>query len=80
MPDSTPEEDLRRAYRRALWTLVGHGVFVAACVAVAAVARRMFRLPPALLGIALIVALIVFGGDIMRFLRLRDQVRRLDAE
>lgn len=79
MTKSTSEQDIRSAYRRALWTLVGHGIFVGACVALAALARRVFRLPPALLGVALIVALVVFGGDIMRFLRLRERVRRLDS-
>jgi hypothetical protein len=66
-----------QAYRKARWTLLGHAVFMAACIALAIFLRRMFRLPPATLGVALIVALLVFGGDIMKFMRTRERIRRL---
>jgi hypothetical protein len=69
---------IQQAYRKARWTLLMHFIFVAACSIVAILLRRMFALPPALLGVAFIVALIVFGGDVMNFLRCRDRVRRLN--
>jgi hypothetical protein len=69
---------IQRAYRKARWTLLMHVIFVGACSIVAIALRRMFALPPALLGVAFIVALIVFGGDVMNFLRCRDRVRRLN--
>jgi cytochrome c biogenesis protein CcdA len=76
--DETAEETaaIERAYNRAWWTIVGHAIFVAACCAGVILLRRLFRLPSALLGVVFIVALIVFGGDIMKFLRARDRLRR----
>jgi hypothetical protein len=67
---------LERAYRQARWTIIGHALFLAGCCAAAIFLRRLFRLPPALLGVVLIVALVAFGGDIMKFLRRRDDLRR----
>ncbi len=80
----TPTEQetatLEAAYRRALFKVLGHLVFVVVCCAAAFVLRRMFGLPPAFLSIVFLVALVLFGGDIFRFLRLRYRVqrRRLD--
>jgi len=71
--------DLERAYHRALRTVVGHALFVAVCCAGAIALRRFFKLPSALLGVVFIVALIVFGGDIVKFLRARDRLRRLET-
>ena len=68
---------LERDYRQSARTLLGHCLFLAACGLVAIGLRRFLRLPPALLGVALIVALIVFGADIMKFFRARDRVRAL---
>ncbi|HVS52686.1 MAG TPA: hypothetical protein VHD62_10045 [Opitutaceae bacterium] len=70
---------LEHAYRRARWTILGHALFLFACCVVVVLLRRAFRLPPALLGVVLIVALLVFGGDIMNFLRCRDRLRRCQA-
>jgi uncharacterized membrane protein AbrB (regulator of aidB expression) len=68
---------LERDYRQSARTLFGHFVFLVACCVVTIVLRRFLRMPPALLGVALIVALIVFGADIMKFFRARDRVRAL---
>lgn len=69
--------DALTAYRKARFTLIGHGIFFVACCAVAVVARRMFKMPPALLTVVFAVALLLFGGDILRFIRTRRQLRRL---
>jgi cytochrome c biogenesis protein CcdA len=79
MSADTPEE-IERAYHRAFWTVVGHALFVGACCVGVVMVRRFFRLPSALLGVVFIVALIVFGGDIMRFLRARERFRRLHSD
>jgi hypothetical protein len=65
------------AYRKSFWTIIGHGVFFVACCAVAVIARRMFKMPPALLTTVFFVALILFGGDLLRFLSDRRRLRRL---
>jgi DMSO reductase anchor subunit len=69
--------DALTAYRKARFTLIGHGIFFAFCCGVAVVARRMFKMPPALLTVVFAVALVLFGSDILRFLRTRRQLRRL---
>lgn len=66
---------LETAYRRSLFTILSHVIFVVVCCVLALVLRRLFKLPPALLGVALIVALIMFGADIVRFIRCRDRLR-----
>jgi hypothetical protein len=80
MPDSpdSPAE-IERAYRQARWTILGHTAFLAACCLLAMVLRRFFKLPPAMLGVVVIVALLVFAGDIMRFFRCRDRLRNLQS-
>lgn len=65
------------SYRKALWTIIGHAVFFVACCVVAILARRLFKLPPALLTVAFFVALLLFGGDFWRFLATRRRVRKL---
>jgi hypothetical protein len=68
--------DAERAYRKLRFTMLCHlGFFLLCCVAVF-VARRAMGLPPALLGVVIIVALIAFGGDIMKFLACRERLRR----
>ncbi len=75
----TPTDDLaaaEAAYRKSLFTIIGHAVFFVVCCAVAVIARRMFKMPPALLTVVFFVALLLFGGDLLRFLSCR---RRLAA-
>jgi uncharacterized integral membrane protein len=74
-----PEEPnaLLAAYRRAIWKLIGLAVFAVLCVAIVFFARRMFKLPPAVLTLPLIAALILFGADLWRFFRLRNAVQRM---
>ncbi len=67
---------IERAYRKSLWTIIGHGVFFVFCCAVAILARRMIKMPPALLTMVFVVALLLFGGDIWRFLSNRRRLRR----
>jgi uncharacterized membrane protein YoaK (UPF0700 family) len=69
-------EELERAYRSARFKVILHLLFVTGCSIVALILRRFFRLPPLMLGVVLIVALIVFFGDIMKFLRLRNELQR----
>ncbi len=67
---------LERVYRKSFWTIVGHGVFFVACCAIAIIARRIFKMPPALLTVVFVVALLLFGGDLWRFLTYRRRLRR----
>jgi hypothetical protein len=68
---------LEAAYRKALWTIIGHSVFFVVCCVIAIVARKMFKLPPALLTVAFFAALILFGGDFWRFISYRRRLRHL---
>lgn len=68
---------LEAAYRRSLFTILGHAVFFIVCCTVAVILRRMFKMPPALLTVVFIVALLLFGGDVLRFLSYRRRLRRL---
>jgi hypothetical protein len=82
-PGTKPSEDLATLeikYRKSLWTIIGHAVFFVACCAVALIARRMFKMPPALLTMVFLVALVLFGGDIWRFLSYRRRLRRAREE
>lgn len=80
MPAATQDlVELERAFRAARFKVITHLVFVVVCCGAALVLRRFFRLPPLMLGIVVIVALVVFAGDIMKFLRLRDLRRQLNA-
>ena len=65
------------SYRKARFTLIGHGIFFLVCCTVAVIARRMFKMPPALLTVVFAVALVLFGGDILRFILARRHLRRL---
>ena len=68
---------LQIAYRKALWTIIGHGVFFVVCCVLAILLRRLFKLPPALLTVAFFVALLLFGGDLWRFVRCRRKLAKL---
>ena len=75
---SAPElDELDRAYRAARFKVILHAIFVGLCCLATLMLRRFFRLPPAMFGVVIIVALLVFAGDIMRFFRLRDELRRM---
>ena len=78
-PDSEEIARMEAAYRRSKWTIIGHTVFLVACVIGALLLRRLFRMPPLFLFVVLVVFLIVFGGDIMKFFHRRNEVRRLCA-
>ena len=82
-PGRTATEDLatlETAYRKARWTIIGHGVFFVACCAVAIIVRGMSKMPPALLTMVFLVALLLFGGDIWRFLSCRRRLARYHEE
>lgn len=68
---------LLAAYRKAIWKLIGLAIFAAICLAIVFFARRMFKLPPAVLTLPLIAAVIFFGADLWRFFRLRNAVQRM---
>ncbi len=64
-------------YRKARFTIIGHGIFFVACCTLAVIARRMFKMPPALLTVVFVVALLLFGGDLLRFLSTKRRLGRL---
>ena len=68
---------LEAAYRKSLRTIIGHAVFFVLCCTVAVVFRSMMKMPPALLTVVFLVALVLFGGDLLRFLSYRRRLRRL---
>ena len=68
------------AYRKSRFTMFGHAIFLGLCVAATAIARRVVGMPPQVLGLVIIVALVVFGRDIMTFFHLRAKLARLQAE
>ena len=65
------------AYRKSRFTMFGHVLFLGLCIGFVVVARRVFGMPPQVLGLVIIVALVVFGKDIMTFLHLRSKLARL---
>lgn len=67
-------EQLWQAYRASRRTMWAHGLFLAACVVLVVVIRRIFNLPPQVLATVFIVALLVFARDIMQFMRLRSKI------
>ena len=67
---------LEAAYRKSLFTIIGHAVFFVVCCVFAVVLRRMLKMPPALLTVVFVVALLLFGGDLLRFLSYRRRIRR----
>jgi hypothetical protein len=68
---------LLAAYRRSIWKMIGLGLFALICLALVFFARRAIKLPPAVLTLPLIAALILFGADLWRFARLRAAVQRM---
>jgi putative Ca2+/H+ antiporter (TMEM165/GDT1 family) len=77
-PDTMTElATLEVAYRKSLWTVIGHAVFFVVCCTIAVILRRLFKMPPALLTVVFAVALVLFGGDIWRFFSYRRRLRRM---
>lgn len=68
---------LEAAYRKSKWTIIGHAVFFVVCCTIAIVLRRMFNMPPALLSVVFIVALLLFGGDLLKFLSYRRKLGKM---
>ena len=68
---------LEAAYRKSRRTIIGHAVFFLLCCTVAVVLRGMMKMPPAFLTVVFVVALGLFGGDLLRFLSYRRRLRRL---
>jgi hypothetical protein len=77
--EADAHEQLLRAYRKSRFTIVCHAVFIGLCGIATVAGRRMLGLPTQVLVTVLVVALIVFGKDIMVFLRLRSELARLRA-
>lgn len=82
MPYLTDDEieQTLRAYRKSRFTMICHAIFLGLCIAAVVAGRRMMGLPPQVVATVLIVALIVFGKDIMTFFRLRSEVAKLRAQ
>jgi hypothetical protein len=80
MADS--DDDLPTAeteYRKSRFTVLCHVGFLVVALVIAVAVRRAIGLPQQMLGVVIIVALLVFGRDIMRFMHLRSKVARLRA-
>lgn len=78
-----PDDDLQTAeteYRKSRMTVLWHVGFLTVALIFAVGVRRAIGLPQQMLGVVIIVALLVFGRDIMRFMYLRSKVARLRAE
>jgi hypothetical protein len=67
------------AYRKSRFTIICHAIFLGLCIVVTVAGRRLMGLPPQVLATVLIVALIVFGRDIMTFFHLRTRLAQLRA-
>ena len=68
------------AYRKSRFTIICHAIFMGLCIAAVIAGRRMMGLPPQIIATVIIVALILFGKDIMTFLALRSKVAKLRAQ
>ena len=68
---------VERAYRKSRFTILCHAGFFVLCCAVAVIVRRMVGMPPALLTTVFVAALLLFGGDFLRFLSYRRRLRHL---
>jgi hypothetical protein len=67
---------LEAAYRRSLFTILSHSIFLFVCCVAAVLLRRMFNMPPALLSTVFIVALLLFGADFVRFVNIRRKLQQ----
>ena len=81
MPSTADDlEQTFHAYRKSRFTIICHAIFIGLCAIVTVVGRRLLGLPTQVLVMVLIVALVVFGRDIMKFFALRSKLARLRAE
>lgn len=71
-------ETTLRAYRKARLKLFVNLGFVIACCVAASGLRGAFGLPPAFLSVVLIAAILLFSPEIFRFMRLRNELQRLE--
>jgi len=79
--DREERSRIETAYRRARWVIIGHAIFLGVACLVAMLLRRAGGLPQIYLFTIVTVALMVFGGDIMKLLHYRNELRRLrDAD
>lgn len=77
---SADEEEISRletAYRRAKFTMICHVLFIGTASFLGVLVRRIAGLPPIFLFTVLVVALVLFGGDIMKFFYCRNELKRL---
>src|SRR3954462_15206501 len=72
--------NLEKAQRRAKCTLIGHAIFVFLCCFAALMLRKLLRLPPQLAWTVFAVPLVVFSGDIARWMWRTRQLNRLRAK
>ena len=67
-----------QAYRKARLRLFINLGFVIACCVAASGLRAAFGLPPAFLSVVLIATILLFSPEIFRFLRLKNELQRLE--
>ncbi|MEO7415007.1 MAG: hypothetical protein ABIZ81_16830 [Opitutaceae bacterium] len=72
--------NLEKAQRRAKRTLIGHAIFVIICCFVALILRKLLRYPPQLAWTVFAAPMLVFSGDIARWLWRSHQLNRLRAK
>jgi hypothetical protein len=72
--------NLEKAQRRAKVILIGHAIFVGLCCIAALMLRKLLRFPPQLAWTVFAVPLIVFSGDIARWMWRSHQLNRLRAK
>ena len=70
--------ETQRAYRKARLRLFINLGFVIACCIAASGLRGAFGLPPAFLSVVLIAAILLFSPEIFRFMRLKNEMQRLE--
>lgn len=68
---------LEAAYRRAKFTVILHVTFLGIVCFIGVLVRRAVGLPPIFLFTVFIVALVLFGGDIMKLFYCRNELQRL---
>lgn len=72
--------NLEKAQRRAKRTLIGHAIFVFVGCVVALILRKLLRYPPTLAWTVFAAPLLVFSGDIGRWIWRSHKLNRLRAK